>query len=222
MTNPKPAKKKQIRKKTKRKPMRGRYGPTGSETQLPTERQRLFAKHYVRLRGNIREAALAAGYSQANASSCGYAASQSMVVRKLIQDEYASRLGPVDELKNRVLDELRAMAFIEATDIYEVGPNGITVKPSSEWSDDAKKAVASMAQSESQFGTNLKITMHDKKGALELIGKHLKLFTDKVEHTGTVTIDATVQAIRQMTPEERTQKLELLRKKRAELGDDSG
>lgn len=30
----------------------------------------------------------------------------------------------------------------------------------------------------------MKFKLADKKSSLELLGKHLKLFTDKVEHTG--------------------------------------
>jgi phage terminase small subunit len=36
------------------------------------------------------------------------------------------------------------------------------------------------------YGLLKKVKLSDKRASLELLGKHLKLFTDNVEHTGTI------------------------------------
>ena len=45
-----------------------------------------------------------------------------------------------------------------------------------------------LGEGEGAVVTKKKVKIIDKKGALDSIGKHLKLFTDKVEHSGTVDI----------------------------------
>ena len=49
-----------------------------------------------------------------------------------------------------------------------------------------------------KYGT--RIEFHDSQRALELIGKHHKLFTDRVEHTG--EIEHTLKGYKQVSPDD--------------------
>lgn len=58
--------------------------------------------------------------------------------------------------------------------------------------DDTAAAVAEVAQTKE----GVRIKLHDKKGALVDIGKHLGMFTDKIEHSGS----GLIINLRQFTP----------------------
>ena len=66
----------------------------------------------------------------------------------------------------------------------KASPNGlgmypVELVPSDEIDDDTAAAVSEVSLTE----TGIKIKLHDKRGALVDLGKHLGLFVDKVDHT---------------------------------------
>ena len=61
----------------------------------------------------------------------------------------------------------------------EWGPDGITLHSSENMDSDVAAAVAEVAQTFSETGGSIKFKLHDKRGALELIGKHFGMFTDR-------------------------------------------
>lgn len=78
----------------------------------------------------------------------------------------------------RVLQELANIAFANATYFAEVKESlGVVIKPTDSVDPDKRAAIAEI--SATQYGTRVKT--YDKVKALELLGKHFKLFTDKVE-----------------------------------------
>ena len=80
-----------------------------------------------------------------------------------------------------VLKELANIAFANVTDFVnvEVDERGSKVKINNTATlpDDKKAALAEIGTTQA----GIRIKQHDKVKALELLGKHLKLFTDKVE-----------------------------------------
>lgn len=62
--------------------------------------------------------------------------------------------------------------------------NGVVLVGSESIDDDTAAAISEI----SQTAQGIKIKLHDKRAALVDIGRHLNMFTDKVEHTGNVTI----------------------------------
>jgi phage terminase small subunit len=71
----------------------------------------------------------------------------------------------------------------DGTDAYYV--TSVEMLDSAELDDDTAAAIAEVAQTKE--GVRLKF--HDKKGALVDIGRHLGMFTDKVELSGGVTVN---------------------------------
>lgn len=65
--------------------------------------------------------------------------------------------------------------------IKSVVTNNVTLISSDEIDDDTAGAIAEISQNATG---GIKIKLHDKKGALVDIGKHLGMFIDKIEHTG--------------------------------------
>jgi phage terminase small subunit len=66
------------------------------------------------------------------------------------------------------------------------GAGGVTLRESSELTDDEAALVSEVAETVSAAGSGLKLKTHDKVRALELLGKHLGMFVDKVEHSGAI------------------------------------
>lgn len=62
--------------------------------------------------------------------------------------------------------------------------NGVVLIDSKSVDDDTAAAIAEI----SQTAQGIKIKLHDKRAALVDIGRHLNMFTDKVDVTGNVTI----------------------------------
>lgn len=90
-----------------------------------------------------------------------------------------------DVTQAMVLNELRKLAFFDIRKLYDDDGNP---KAISELDDDTAAAITGLdavniGNSDSGIGSVLKYKLADKKGALELFGKHLKLWTDKSEVT---------------------------------------
>ena len=83
---------------------------------------------------------------------------------------------------DRVLAELAAIAFSDRTELAKVDSNGsVKFTPTEKLSDDVKKTISGIK--EGKFGTE--ISTYDKVKALELIGKHLGMFSEKKDNRDT-------------------------------------
>lgn len=79
---------------------------------------------------------------------------------------------------DRVLRELAAVAFADASGL--VTPDGSI---DSGTDPQSARAISSIRITRTEFGPTTEIRMSDKNKALELLGKHLGLFTDQVNVT---------------------------------------
>lgn len=81
-----------------------------------------------------------------------------------------------------VLAELAAIAFSDRTELAKVDSNGsVQFTPTDKLSDDVKKTISGIK--EGKFGTE--VSSYDKVKALELIGKHLGMFSEKKDNRDT-------------------------------------
>lgn len=156
-----------------------------------TDQQRLFIKEYL-VDMNASEAAKRAKYSPKTAGQLGYQLLQIPSVRKAIDQELTRRHERLDLRADRVLLELKRLAFGRLKDIADYGSNSPELIEANELDDDAAALMKSITFSESSSSSDkgdsssksISFAMHDKTKALELLAKHFKLLTDKVEHTG--------------------------------------
>ena len=83
---------------------------------------------------------------------------------------------------NKVISEIAKLAFANTTDILEITDHGVIIK---DLKDIDTTCIASAEEIFDKEGMRLgvKIKLHDKTKNLELLGRHLGLFKDKVEHS---------------------------------------
>ena len=161
--------------------------------KLPPMQDRFVDEWLIDFNGT--QAAIRAGYSPKTA-----AAAAARLLRNVnIQAEIARRQKDLQRRteisQDRVVKELARIAFADATDYacvetltYEnedgtVSPVQIvSPKDTDTLSDDQRAAIAGIKQ-----GANgIEVKLHDKIKALELLGRHIGMFNDKIEVRATV------------------------------------
>lgn len=174
-----------------------------------TEKQKRFCDEYL-IDLNATQAAIRAGYNEKTAYSMGQRLLKNVEVQKKIQSLKNDRSERTEITQDMVLRELAAIAFANATDIVQVAEKAfvtdsgnevmlpdVVITETSKLTPEQKKAIAGIKQ-----GRNgIEVKMNDKTRALELLGKHLGMFTEKVEVTEKKTNpfdELTVEEIRQM------------------------
>lgn len=147
-----------------------------------TEKQKQFVEEYL-IDLNATQAAIRAGYSKKMADKIGHQLLGKTRVKQAIQDAIEDRQKRTQVTSDRVLHELANLGF---SDIRGAFTDSGTLKRPEEWDDKTAAAISSIEVVTRNLGEGEveyihKIKLWDKKGALELIGKHLKMFTDRVE-----------------------------------------
>jgi len=151
---------------------------------LTPKQERFAAEYLVDL--NATQAAIRAGYSPKTAGAQGEQLLRNVRISTAVSKAMAKRAQATGVTAERVIKELARVAFADPRGILEWGPDGVKLRKSADLTDDQAAAVAEVSESRTAAGGTLKAKMHDKVRALELLGKHLGLFTDKLEHSGTV------------------------------------
>ena len=170
-----------------------------------TEKQKRFCDEYL-INLNATQAAIKAGYSTKRASEQAYQLLQKTTVQEYIEKRQKDRMERTEITQDFVLNELLAIASVNATDyakvveklatvnidgtevqLFDDKGNPVmykTVEPvlTEELTETQKKALAVIKRGRDGF----EIKPYDKIRALELLGKHLGMFKEKVEVSGTV------------------------------------
>jgi len=145
-----------------------------------TPKQAMFVKEYL-IDLNNTQAAIRAGYSAKTADVAGSRLLANVKVAAAIQEAMDKRSEKTGITAERVLEEIAKLAFCNLQDFYN--ENG-SIKDIHELPRDVAAALSSTKTNITEACAVQEIKLHDKKGSLELLGRHLKLFTDKTELTG--------------------------------------
>lgn len=147
-----------------------------------TEKQKIFADEYL-IDLNATRAYRKAYPSvkrDETAAQAGSRMLRNVKVAAYIQERMQERQKRTEITQDRVLQELAAIAFAKATDYAEVKDECVKVKDTEELDEQQIRAIAGIK--EGKFGIEVKL--NDKEKALELLGRHLGMFKDKVEVSG--------------------------------------
>lgn len=165
-----------------------------------THKQEKFCLEYLKDRNASR--AYRTAY---NASNMKEATIQNNAYKLLQNNDIATRLKKLGEKhakKNdvtaeRIIRELAGIAFFDVKHLYN--EDG-TLKQITELSEEVTRAIHSTKQRMEKQGADKEdwaeikeVKTHDKLKALELLGRHLVMFTDKHEHSGTLSLKEFVE-----------------------------
>lgn len=145
-------------------------------------RQTRFVDEYL-IDLNATQAAIRAGYSEKMAGRIGYQLLEKPRVQEAIHARQADRSARTEITQDRVLRELARIGFF---DIRKLTNADGTAKPLNELDDDTAAAIAGLdivliGNDTVGMGTVLKFKIAGKVSALELMGRHLSMFTDKMK-----------------------------------------
>lgn len=139
-----------------------------------TPKQKRFCEEYL-IDMNATQAAIRAGYSEKTAYSMGQRLLKKVEVQEYIQKRMTSLEYRTGITQERVLNEIAAVAFANATDYAQVIDGRVKLTSTKDLTDEQKKGLAVIK--EGRFGVEVKA--YDKLKALQMLGDYLSLFTDK-------------------------------------------
>lgn len=147
-----------------------------------TAKQRLFCFEYL-VDLSATQAAIRAGYSKRSAASIGEENLRKPEIRAFIAVALREREKRIEIRGDQVVQELAAIAFSRITDFVDIQKGRLV------WHDSidlhTSKAVLEIYERETSRGVQKRIRLHDKLRALELLGRHLGIFSesrDRDEH----------------------------------------
>lgn len=143
-----------------------------------TPKQSMFVIEYL-IDLNATQAAIRAGYSEKTAGQIGEQNLKKLEVAEAIQEAMDKRAAKIEITSDTVLQELAKLAFSNLQDFYD--EDG-TLKPIHTLPRDIAACLLTNKINLTEASAIQEIKLHDKKGSLELLGRHLKLFTDVIQH----------------------------------------
>ena len=152
-----------------------------------TKKQKRFAEEYL-IDLNATQAAIRAGYSPETAGSIGAENLKKPEIKSKIDKAMAERSRRTGINQDRVLQELARIGFAKIPDV--VDPETAEIRTDA--SDDDLACIQSIKIKPNEFGKEREVKLYDKKSALVDLGKHLGLFKDKVELTGDMDLNITI------------------------------
>lgn len=146
------------------------------------DRQKKFIKEYL-IDLNSTQAAIRAGYSKRTAGSIGFDLLKKPEISTEIRRELELRSIRTEITQDRVLLEIARLAFNDPRKAFD--ENG-ALKPIQEWPDEVAAAVSSIKINEitdsegNHIGETKEIKFWDKGKQIELAGRHLGMWNDKL------------------------------------------
>jgi len=153
--------------------------------KLTAKQQRFVEEYLIDL--NATQAAIRAGYSPNSAKDIGCENLAKPNVRACIDKAIAERSKRTGVNADRVIRELARVAFVNAPDVVDT--MNATVKEDATEDDTAAIASVKVKIVDGDFSSvEREIRFADKLKALELLGKHMGMFTDKIQINGAVPV----------------------------------
>lgn len=155
---------------------------TDQKRKLTPKQQRFVEEYLVDL--NATQAAIRAGYSAKTAASIGEENLRKPEIQFAIQAAMKARQQRTEITQDQVVAELAKVAFGDPRTVMAWGPDGVKLKDSATLTDAEAAFVSEVSETTTEHGGSLKLKTNDKLKALELLGRHLGMFKEKVELTG--------------------------------------
>lgn len=142
-----------------------------------TDKQALFVKEYL-IDLNASQAALRAGYSPKSAPKIGFQLLEKTRIQEEIKRAMDARGQRTEVTADKVVEQLAKIAFFDIKHVVEWDEKGIRIRPSDEVDG---TILTEVSETLSEGGWTKKVKMADRMRALEMLGKHLGIFNDKLK-----------------------------------------
>lgn len=144
-----------------------------------TEKQKRFVEEYL-IDLNATQSAIRAGYSVKNADKIGSELLGKTRVAEAISEKMAERSKRTGVNQDRVVLELAKLAFVKMTDVVDSQGK---IKSNAREDDLACIESVKYKKSTSETGSSIEreVKISPKLKALELLGKHLGMWNDKLD-----------------------------------------
>lgn len=153
-----------------------------------TEKQKRFVDEYL-IDLNATQAAIRAGYSSDSAKEIGSENLTKPNIANAVDQAIAERSRRTGINADRVIREIAKIAFVNAGEVVDLD----TALLMDKISEDDMAAIQSVkVKTFGEDGIEREVKLADKLKALELLGKHLGLFKDKVVIDGNVKTEMSV------------------------------
>lgn len=148
-----------------------------------TNKQKRFIEEYL-IDLNATQASIRAGYSPETAKEIGCENLTKPNIKNEIDKAIAERSRRTGINQDRVLREIAKIAFVNPSDVINF--NQATVKENASDDDLAVISGVKIKSIPTDDGNiqEREVKLYDKLKALDMLGKHLGMFTDKIELKG--------------------------------------
>lgn len=163
-------------------------------------KQKRFVAEYLKDL-NATQAAIRAGYSEKTAHVIAHEHLSKPNISQAIKAGMDKRAQRTELTQDMIVNELKRIAFGGMKKLARWNASGVQFHDSDQLDDDAIATVAEVSETTNQHGGSLKIKQYDKVKALELLGRHLGMFNDKLE------IVETERPLKDLSDEELAKKL---------------
>ena len=148
--------------------------------KLTPKQQRFVEEYLIDLNGT--QAAIRAGFSPKTANEQSVALLAKLSIRHAVDTAMAARSARTGVTQDRVIRELARVAFFDPTAVVDF--RLCVVRDN--LSEDDRAVIAGAKVKAGDTFTEREVKFFDKLKALELLGRHLNLFTDNIQ----MTVDA--------------------------------
>lgn len=144
-----------------------------------TEKQKIFADEYLIDLNATRayKVAYPAVKKDETAMANGSRMLRNAKVAEYIAERMQDRQERTEVTQDRVIAELAAIAFAKATDYVSIRGDEVLLHDTDKLTEAQVRAIAGIKQGKN----GIELKLNDKEKALELLGRHLGMFKDKVE-----------------------------------------
>lgn len=157
-----------------------------------TDKQKRFVEEYL-VDLNATQAAIRAGYSEKTAGQIGEQNLKKLEIQAALSKAMEARSARTEITQDMVLRELAAIGFSDTTDFVRITQGGsVKLTPTEKLTEEQRRAIASIK--EGKYGVELRL--HDKLGALHLLGQHLGMFTGKESQQEKTSDDGFLDALK--------------------------
>lgn len=153
-----------------------------------TPQQARFVDEYV-IDNNAAGAAVRAGYSKKYSERLAYRLLSTSKVAEAVAEKRKAIAARNDVSADRVIQEIARIAFADTTKVVRIEQGRVVVEDTARLDDDHRAAVSEISETTTANGGTLKVKLHDKVKALELLSRYLGILNDKLNLTGRIEVE---------------------------------